>query len=81
VFRFNDADEVDMEKVVNLLVVSEQPGQSAPCIKAACKAGWRIACESSYEQLSSVLASVQAEDVFSRSAHKTRVKDEGLREQ
>lgn len=34
---------------MNLLVVSEQPGQSGPYIKAAGKVGWRIACESSYE--------------------------------
>ena len=46
---------------MNLLVIAEQPGQSGPYIKAACKAGWRIACESSYEQLPSVLTSVQAE--------------------
>ena len=46
---------------MNLLVVAEQPGQSGPYIKAACKAGWRIACESSYEQLPSVLTSAQAE--------------------
>ena len=46
---------------MNLLVVSEQPGQSSPYIKAACKVGWRIACESNYEQLPSVLTGVQAE--------------------
>lgn len=46
---------------MNLLVVSEQPGQSSPYIKAACKVGWRIACESSYEQLPSVLTGVQVE--------------------
>lgn len=46
---------------MNLLVVAEQPGQSGPYIKAACKAGWRIACESSYEQLPSMLADIHAE--------------------
>lgn len=46
---------------MNLLVVAEQPGQSSPYIKAACKAGWRIACESSYEQLPTVLTDVHAE--------------------
>lgn len=46
---------------MNLLVVAAQAGQSGPYIKAACKAGWRIACESSYEQLPSVLTAVQAE--------------------
>jgi len=50
-----------MEKALNLLVVAERPGQSGPYIKAACKAGWRIACESSYEQLPSTLTTVQAE--------------------
>ena len=46
---------------MNLLVVSEQPGQSGPYIKAAGKVGWRIACESSYEQLPSVLTGIEAE--------------------
>ena len=50
-----------MEKALNLLVVAERPGQSGSYIKAACKAGWRIACESSYEQLPSALTTVQAE--------------------
>jgi hypothetical protein len=50
-----------VEKCVNLLVVAEQPGQSGPCIKAACKAGWRVTCESSYGQLSSVLTGAQAD--------------------
>ena len=46
---------------MNLLVVTERPGQSDPYIKAACTAGWGIACESSYEQLPLVRTSVQAE--------------------
>lgn len=46
---------------MNLLVVAEQPGQSGPYIKAACRAGWRIACESSYDQLPSVLTDVHVE--------------------
>jgi len=50
-----------MEKALNLLVVAERPEQSSPYIKAACKAGWRIVCESSYQQLPSTLTAVQAE--------------------
>lgn len=46
---------------MNLLVVAEHPGQSSPYIKAACKAGWRIASESTYEQLPAALAGVQVE--------------------
>ena len=46
---------------MNLLVVTEQSGQSGPYIKAACKAGWRVACESSYEQLPAVMTDVHAE--------------------
>lgn len=46
---------------MNLLVVAEQPGQSAPYIRAACRAGWQIACESDYDQLPSVLAGGQVD--------------------
>jgi len=55
------ADKAGVEKGMNLLVVAEQPGQSGPYIKAACRGGWRIACEASYEQLPSLLTDVQAE--------------------
>lgn len=62
-FNSNDTDEIDREKAVNLLVVAEQPGESGPYIKAACKAGWHISGESSYEKLPTVLTTVQAEVV------------------
>jgi response regulator NasT len=42
--------------LMNLLVVAEQPGQGVPYIRAASRAGWRVACESNFEQLSSALA-------------------------
>jgi response regulator NasT len=47
--------------MVKLLVVAEQPGQSDPYIKAACKAGWQLACEASYARLPAVLPDVQAD--------------------
>jgi response regulator NasT len=62
-FNLNNADENDRETVVNLLMVAQQPGQSDPYIKAACKAGWRISGESSYEKLPTVLTTVKAEVV------------------
>lgn len=46
---------------MNLLVVAEQSGQSGPYIKAACKAGWRIASEMNYRQLPGALADVHAD--------------------
>jgi len=46
---------------MNLLVVSEQAGQSGPYIKAARKAGWRIACQFSYAQLPVAMTDVQVD--------------------
>ncbi|MDH3887049.1 MAG: ANTAR domain-containing protein [Gammaproteobacteria bacterium] len=46
---------------MNLLAVSERPGQSTPHIKAACKAGWQISAECGYQQLSIVLTDLQAD--------------------
>lgn len=46
---------------MNLLVVAEQSGQSAPYIKAACKAGWRIASEMNYQQLPGAMTDVHAD--------------------
>ncbi len=50
-----------MGSLVNLLVVAEQAGQSAPYIKAASKAGWHIASELSYDRLPVALTDIQVD--------------------
>ena len=46
---------------MDLLIVAEQPGQSGPYIKSACKAGWQIASEIDYRQLPGAVANVHAD--------------------
>lgn len=46
---------------MKLLMIAEQPGQSGPYIKAACKAGWHLAAELDYGQLAGSLHDTQAD--------------------